>query len=132
MRILAPLVIAGTALFATGGFDIVAGNPPWLRAEEVPPEMRRRLEGRYRWWRGSARGFGHRPDLAVAFLERSLELAAPGGIVALLVPAKLATAGYGAAARHGLTASNTLTHAADLTGRPDAVFDATVSTWEAW
>ncbi|MEP6687789.1 MAG: hypothetical protein ABJC36_05525, partial [Gemmatimonadales bacterium] len=90
-------------VFAGGGFDIVAGNPPWLRAEEVPPEMRRRLEGRYRWWRGAGCGFGHRPDLAVAFLERSVELAAPGGIVALLVPAKLATAGYATAARHALT-----------------------------
>ncbi len=109
-----------------GGFDIVAGNPPWLRAEEVPPEMRRRLEGRYRWWRGAGRGFGHRPDLAVAFLERAVELAAPGGIVALLVPAKLATAGYGAAARHALAASTTLIHAADLTGRREAAFDATV------
>lgn len=113
-------------VFAAGGFDIVAGNPPWLRAEEVPPEMRRRLEGRYRWWRGTGRGFGHRPDLAVAFLERALELAAPGGIVALLVPAKLATAGYGAAARHALAASTTLIQAADLTGRRDAAFDATV------
>jgi hypothetical protein len=113
-------------VFAGGGFDIVAGNPPWLRAEEVPPEMRRRLEGRYRWWRGAGRGFGHRPDLAIAFLERAVELAAPGGIVALLVPAKLATAGYGAAARHALAASTTLIHAADLTGRQEAAFEATV------
>ena len=113
-------------VFAGGGFDIVAGNPPWLRAEEVAPEMRRRLEGRYHWWRGAGRGFGHRPDLAVAFLERAVELAAPGGIVALLVPAKLATAGYGAAARHALAASTTLIHAADLTGRQDAAFEATV------
>lgn len=113
-------------VFAGGGFDIVAGNPPWLRAEEVPPEMRRQLEGRYRWWRSAGRGFGHRPDLAVAFLERAVELAAPGGIVALLVPAKLATAGYGAAVRHALAASTTLIHAADLTGRREAAFDATV------
>jgi Eco57I restriction-modification methylase len=113
-------------VFAGGGFDIVVGNPPWLRAEEVPPEMRRRLEGRYRWWRGAGRGFGHRPDLAVAFLERAVELAAPGGIAALLVPAKLATAGYGAAARHALAASTTLIHAADLTGQRVAAFDATV------
>lgn len=113
-------------VFAGGGFDIVAGNPPWLRAEEVPREMRRRLEGRYRWWRAAGRGFGHRPDLAVAFLERAVELTAPGGIVALLVPAKVASAGYGTAARHALAGSTTLLHAADLTGRADAAFDATV------
>ena len=40
-------------VFAAGGFDLVVGNPPWLRAEEIPPEMRRRLAGRYRWWRGA-------------------------------------------------------------------------------
>lgn len=39
-------------------------------------------------------GFAHVPDLAVAFVERALELAAPGGIVALLVPAKFASSGY--------------------------------------
>lgn len=109
-----------------GGFDIVAGNPPWLRAEEIPAETRRRLEGRYRWWRGGGRGFSHRPDLAVAFLERGVELAAPGGIVALLVPAKVATAGYATAARHALATSTTLLRVADLTGNRDAAFDATV------
>ena len=113
-------------VFAAGGFGIIAGNPPWLRAEEIPAEMRRRLEGRYRWWRGTGPGFRHRPDLAVAFLERAVELTADNGVVALLVPAKLATAGYGAAARHALAASTTLLRVADLTGRPDAVFDATV------
>src|SRR5205085_9835515 len=40
------------------------------------------------------RGFAHLPDLAVAFVERALELAAPGGTAALLVPAKLASSGY--------------------------------------
>ena len=81
-------------VFARGGFDIVAGNPPWLRSEEIPSRgAASGLTGRYRWWRSSAGGYGNRPDLAVAFLERSLELAAPGGIVAMLVPAKVASAG---------------------------------------
>lgn len=113
-------------VFAAGGFDVVVGNPPWLRAEQIPPDTRRRLTGRYRWWRGAGTGFGNRPDLAVAFIERAVELAAPGGVVALLVPAKLTTAGYGAAARHALAATTTLIHVADLTGRPGAAFDATV------
>ena len=102
-------------VFAGNGFDLIAGNPPWLRAEEIPADMRRRLEARYRWWRGSSAGFGHRPDLAVAFLERALELAAPGGVVALLVPAKLATAGYG---DRGATRPRG-EHHADSPGRSD-------------
>jgi hypothetical protein len=113
-------------VFAAGGFDLVVGNPPWLRAEELPPDLRRRLSGRYRWWRSSGRGYSNRPDLAVAFLERSVELAAPGGVVAMLVPAKIATAGYGAAARHALASGTTLVTVANLTDTRDAVFQATV------
>jgi hypothetical protein len=113
-------------VFAGGGFDLVVGNPPWRRAEELPADLRRRLAGRYRWWRSGGRGYANRPDLAVAFLERSLELAAPGGAVAMLVPAKIATAGYGAAARHALAASTTLLAVADLSESPHACFEATV------
>jgi hypothetical protein len=113
-------------VLATGGFDLVVGNPPWLRGGELPVDLRRRLAGRYRWWRSGGGAYANRPDLAVAFLERSLELAAPGGVIAMLVPAKIAAAGYGAAARHALAAGTTLVAVADLTGSPDASFEATV------
>jgi hypothetical protein len=113
-------------VFMAGGFDLVVGNPPWLRAEELPANLRRRLAGRYRWWRSGGGAYANRPDLAVAFLERSLELTAPGGVIAMLVPAKLAAAGYAAAARHGLAAGTTLVAIADLTGSPHASFEATV------
>ena len=112
-------------VFARGGFDLVVGNPPWLRAEELAPALRGRLARRYRWWRAGGRGYANRADLALAFLERAFELAAPDGVVAMLVPAKLATAGYGAAARHGLAAGATLVHVADLGCEPTAVFEAT-------
>ena len=113
-------------VFAAGGFDMVIGNPPWVRAEALAPAVRERLSIRYRWWHGGAgRGFGHRPDLSVAFLERAHELAAPGGTVALLVPAKLAAAGYATRARAAMAASSTLHAVADLAGDPDAHFDAT-------
>jgi hypothetical protein len=42
------------------------------------------------------------------------------------MPAKLASAAYGARARHALASGATLRAVADLTGRPDAAFDATV------
>jgi hypothetical protein len=113
-------------VFTAGGFDLVVGNPPWLRAEELPVDLRRRLAGRYQWWRSGGGTYANRPDLAVAFLERSLELTAPGGVIAMLVPAKIAAAGYGAATRHGLAAGTTLVAVADLTGSPHASFEATV------
>jgi hypothetical protein len=112
---------------ARGGFDLVVGNPPWVRAERVPEEYRARLAARYRWWRpGVSRGFANRPDLSLAFLERSWELLRPGGALTLLLPAKLATAAYGVHARHALAGAATLHVLADLSGSPAADFDATV------
>jgi hypothetical protein len=113
-------------VFAAGGFDLVVGNPPWLRAEAMDPHLRARLMERYRWWRAHPTGWANRPDLAVAFLERALELTRAGGVVAMLGPAKIARAGYGAVARHALATGTTLIALADLTGRPEASFDATV------
>jgi len=113
-------------VFVRGGFDLVVGNPPWLRAEEIPRTLQRRLTSRYRWWKASGHAYAHRPDLAVAFLERGIELTAPDGILAMLVPAKIATAGYGAALRHGLASTTSLVLVADLTSLNDAAFDATV------
>lgn len=113
-------------VFSRGGFDIVIGNPPWLRSEAIPVEIRKQLTARYRWWRAAGHGYGNSPDLAVAFVERALELAAPAGVVAMLVPAKIVSAGYGSAARHGLASSTTLHAIADLTGCAGAEFDAAV------
>ncbi len=114
-------------VMARGGFDIVIGNPPWVRAEALPAELRQRLTARFRWWRAPhVRGFGHHPDLAIAFLERAHELVAPGGVVTQLVPSKIATAAYGSAARQSLVRETTIHVAADLTGSDCARFGATV------
>lgn len=116
-------------VLARGGFDLVVGNPPWVRAESLEPAFRRYLSQRFRWFRSARAGprsYGHLPDLAVAFLERALELAAPEGVVAMLVPAKLATTGYAARAREELARRTTIVVAADLRDDPRSAFDATV------
>lgn len=85
---------------ASGGFDLVIGNPPWVRPHALTSDDRERLRLEFRsmraatWHTGAARagagvGFASQPDLSVAFIERSLELLAPHGTLALLVPAKL-------------------------------------------
>lgn len=113
-------------VLARGGFDLIAGNPPWVRAEALPPRMREQLGRRYRWWRGSGRGFAHQPDLSLAFVERSVELLAPGGALALLLPGKLATATYAGRLRTQLAERCTLHAVADLSDDPAAVFEATI------
>ena len=104
----------------------MVGNPPWVRAEDLPPAQRGSLAGRYRWWRSGGSGFAHQPDLAIAFLERGLELLGDGGVLGFLLPAKLATAAYGVAARRGLAAHTTIHRLTDLTTPEQNGFDATV------
>lgn len=112
-------------VLARGGFDLILGNPPWVRAEALPPRLRQALALRYRCWRSIGRGFAHQPDLSLAFVERGVELLAPGGTLAFLLPAKLATAGYGRALRADLAERCTLQVMADLQEDPAAGFDAT-------
>jgi len=111
-----------------GGFDVVAGNPPWVRAERLPAVVREALATRYSCWRsgGAGPGFAHLPDLAVAFTERALELVRPGGVVALLVPAKLGSSGYGEALRRRLSHATRVERAAPLTAFAARSFAAAV------
>jgi hypothetical protein len=83
-----------------GGFDVVIGNPPWVRLHRIPASERVQLRARFRVYReagwpdgavvaGASPGFAAQVDLAALFIERALALAKPGGTIALLVPAKL-------------------------------------------
>jgi hypothetical protein len=83
-----------------GGFDIVIGNPPWVRLHRIPPASRQSLRREFLVYRdaawrsgaamaGAGRGFAAQVDLAALFVERSYGLVKPRGIVALLLPAKL-------------------------------------------
>ncbi len=108
-----------------GGFDLVVGNPPWVRAEKLPQATRDALATRYRWWRSNGPGWRHLPDLSVAFVERGFNLLAPGGTLSFLLPAKIATAGYATVCRAGLITRSTLHRVADLSHDPRAGFEAT-------
>jgi hypothetical protein len=85
---------------AGGGFDVVVGNPPWVRLHRIPPADRAAYRHRYSVFRGASwtrgavlsnagPGFASQVDLAALFTERSLRLLRPDGVVALLLPTKL-------------------------------------------
>lgn len=119
---------------AAGGFSIVIGNPPWVRPHAMPQGERLWLRQEFpsmrhaAWRAGAARagagaGFAAQADLAVAFVERSVQLLAPGGTLGLLVPAKLWRTLSGGGIRR------TLLHDTDVIGLHDwsdapALFDA--------
>ena len=107
-----PVHFADTA--SDGGFDLVVGNPPWVRLHHIPAGARESLRVRYRALRdaawmpgatetGAGRGFAAQADLASVFVERALSLARAGGAVALLLPAKLWRALAGGGIRSVLT-----------------------------
>lgn len=85
---------------ARNGFDVVVGNPPWVRLHRIPPTARATYRQRFEsfrcasWARGAlvshaGAGFTGQVDLAALFTERSLRLLRPGGVVSLLLPIKL-------------------------------------------
>src|SRR5439155_26944619 len=64
-------------LMGRGGFDVVLGNPPWVRRERLPPRVRESLTARYSCCRPvRSTGYAHLPDLAIAFFDLGLELSA--------------------------------------------------------
>ena len=89
-------------VLARGGFDVVTGNPPWVRNSRIDTRARRMLADRYRLFRaanGGDRTAFHQPDLSIAFFERALALARTRGVVSLLMPAKMLNAAYAAPLR---------------------------------
>ena len=116
-------------IIAAGGFDVVLGNPPWVRGERLPLSTRSLLSTRYRTFRATApgrRGFAHLPDLSVAFVERALQLVRPRGQVGFLLPAKLLRAGYAAPLRSHLRSNATVQHLEDRSHGAASGFAATV------
>jgi Eco57I restriction-modification methylase/Putative RNA methylase family UPF0020 len=74
-------------VFAQGGFDVVVGNPPYIRQELLSP-FKPWLEAHYQVFHGMA-------DLYVYFYELGVRLLKPGGLLCFIVTNKWMKAGYG-------------------------------------
>lgn len=69
------------------GFDVVVGNPPYIRQEELGAQ-KPHLQQHYQTFAGTA-------DLYVYFVERGLNVLRPGGQFSYILPNKWMRAGYG-------------------------------------
>jgi adenine-specific DNA-methyltransferase len=58
-------------------FDAVVGNPPYIRIEQIAPELQAEYRSRYR-------SIYDRADLYVAFIERGLGLLGPRGVLSFV------------------------------------------------
>ncbi len=78
-------------------FDYVVGNPPYIRQESIPGELlaeyRRRFKTLY-----------DRADIYIPFIERSLNLLAPGGLLAFICADRWMKNKYGGPLRNMISA----------------------------
>ncbi|HEX7091526.1 MAG TPA: DNA methyltransferase [Longimicrobiales bacterium] len=120
---------------AERGFDLVLSNPPWVRAHRWPAALKSLVRRRYAvcrspGWRrgaelaGAPAAAGAQVDLSLLFLERSIRLLAPGGALAMLLPAKMLRSMYGAGGRRLLLAETELVALEDHSLDQRAIFRA--------
>ncbi len=119
-----------------GGFDVVVGNPPWVRTHNLDRASRSELRRNYSVYRAAAwqsgsessaagRGFSSQVDVASLFVERCVSLSREGGTVGLILPSKLWRSLAGGGVRALLQDRTSLVRLDDLTDAKQ-VFDAAV------
>ena len=117
-----------------GGFDVIVGNPPWIRLHNIPVAQRDVLRREFRVYREAAwvagaraaragAGFGSQIDVASLFVERSHQLLREDGVMSLLVPSKLWRSLAGGGVRRLLGERSTVLALEDWSAAP-AMFDA--------
>jgi adenine-specific DNA-methyltransferase len=86
-------VVQGDYLLAASGeFDVVIGNPPYVRLDNLPPEKIDQYRTLFSCFRA-------RCDLYVAFIEKALKSLRPGGVLAYICADRWLTNGYGISLR---------------------------------
>ena len=75
-------------VFAQGGFDVVIGNPPYVRQELLTAEMKSYFKTTYQTYHNSA-------DLYIPFVEKGIRLLRKGGKFSFIFPNKWLKAKYG-------------------------------------
>lgn len=75
-----------------GHFDVVVGNPPYVRIEQLDPRLQAIYRGRFET-------IFDRADLYVAFIERSLELLSETGLLSFICADRWTMNRYGAPLR---------------------------------
>ena len=121
---------------ASRGFDLVIGNPPWVRLHRIAASSRERLRSEFAVYRnaswqtgaraaGTGRGFAAQVDMSALFVERGSELLKAGGVLAFLLPAKLWRSLAGGGVRSLITHRTDLLRIDDLS-ESHSQFDAAV------
>ncbi len=95
---------------ADGGFDVIVGNPPYVRFQTLSSVQEEYFRERYVAARESKGNY----DLYVLFVERALELLRPGGVAGFILPNKFLNTQYGRGLRKVLLQQRGLLRLIDL------------------
>ncbi len=107
------------------GFDVVIGNPPYIRQEEFS-EWKAFLKSKYKIYHSIA-------DLLTYFVELSFNIMKLNGVFQFIISNKFTRANYGQVMRQFLLEQTTLTHFLDFSGIPvfdEATVDAAILGFE--
>ena len=77
-------------------FDVIVGNPPYVRIEQLAPALQAEYRRRYR-------SLYDRADLYVAFIEKALYLLSPSGVLSFICADRWIVNKYGAPLRRMIT-----------------------------
>ncbi len=110
--------VAFPKVFEEGGFDVVVGNPPYVRQEWISA-IKLYLQQHYSAYDGVA-------DLYVYFYELGLRLLRPGGRLSFIVTNKWLRAGYGEPLRKVLSGESWVESVVDFGHAKQIFLDADV------
>ena len=98
------------------GFDLIIGNPPYIRQEDIP-NKERILKAFESLKLKSGKSFANSTaDILTYFFPKGISVLKEGGILSLIISNKFARAGYGANLREFLLENSRLLHILDLNG----------------
>jgi len=103
-----------------GGFDVIVGNPPYIRIQTLP-------KGDAAWYNGHYQAASGSYDIYVLFVEWALRLLRPGGVMGFILPNKFFQASYGEGLRELLSEQQAVWQVVDF-GDAQVFEDATTYT----
>jgi hypothetical protein len=93
----------------SAGFDLVVGNPPYVRQERIPSALLAEYRSRFST-------LYDRADLYVPFFERALDLLAPGGVLGFICANRWLKNKYGGPLRSKISEGFHLAYFIDMEG----------------
>ncbi|WP_370567006.1 N-6 DNA methylase [Flavobacterium sp. PL002] len=79
------------SVFEKGGFDVIIGNPPYVRVQTIKDNIEKESHELERKYKSATRRY----DLFVLFMEKSKELVSDEGVVSYILPHKFLVADFG-------------------------------------